>query len=174
MGGSRVGGSSNYSNIVAMASGIGISNWESSSEMADSVSLRVSLCLTLAIVSSISISKSSIARVSMDGRSSNNTGVSMDGGRSNNTGVSIGSGGSNNLVSISKMSNTSTSNMTCISMVANGTKSANNNVRIVNTSYNTAIGESRCNLANCVGITVNFDSGEGQKALGGRKFLIRK
>ena len=66
------------------------------------------------------------------------------------------------------MSNTSTANKTCISMVANG-KSANNNVRIVNTSYNTAIGESRCNLADGVGITVSFDSGEGQKDLKERK-----
>ena len=93
--------------------------------------------------------------------------------RSNNTGVSIGSGGSNNLVSISKMSNTSTSNMTCISMVANGTKSANNTVGIVNTSYNTAIGESRCNLADGVGITVSFDSGEGQKDLKERKIQFQ-
>ena len=97
----------------------------------------------------------------------------MDGRRSNNTGVSIGSGGSNNLVSISKMSNTSISNMASIGTVANGTKSANNTVRIVNTSYNTAIGESRCNLADGVGITVSFDSGEGQKDLGERKLQFQ-
>ena len=93
----------------------------------------------------------------------------MDGRRSNSTRVSVGSRGSNDLVSISKMSNTSVSNMASIGTVTNGTKSANNTVRIVNTSYNTAIGESRCNLANSVGITVSFDSGEGQKDLGERK-----
>merc|ERR1712106_578621 len=107
---------------------------ETSSDLSDSVSIsiRISFCLslTLAVVSGISVSKS---------------GVSANSRGSNNTGVTIGSGSRNNLVgitkmsnaSIAKMSNTSVSNVSSIGTVANGTESANNTVRIVNTSHNT-------------------------------------
>merc|ERR1712123_560606 len=147
---------------------------ETSSDLSDSISVSISisisfsLSLTLAIVSGISVSK---------------TGVSADSRGSNNTGVSIGSRSSNNLVgiakmsntsitkisntSISKMSNTSISNVSSIGTVANSTESADNTVRIVNTSHNTTVGESSCNLANSVGISLSlrlsFDSGHAQK-----------
>merc|ERR1711892_584262 len=149
-----------------MSGSNGIMDGESSTDLSDSVSIsiRISFCLslTLAVVPGISVSK---------------TGVSADSRGSYNTGVSIGSGSSNNLVgitkvsntsvskmsntSISKMSNTSISNMSSIGMVANSTESANNTVRIVNTSHNTTVGESSCDLANSVGIgiTVGLDSG---------------
>merc|ERR1711892_3188 len=101
---------------------------ETSSDLSDSVSISISIGisfgLTLAVVSGISVSKS---------------GVSVDSRRSNNTGVSIGSGSSNNLVGITKMSDTSITNMSSIGTVANGTKSADNTVRIVNTSHNTTV-----------------------------------
>merc|ERR1712106_73645 len=103
-------------------------------------------------VSSISVSKS---------------GVSMDSRGSNNTRVSVGSWSSNNLVSITKMSNTSVSNMSSIGTVANCTESADNTIRIVNTSYNTTVGESSGDLSNSVGISLSlslsFDSGHAQK-----------
>merc|ERR1712123_309023 len=135
---------------------------ESSSDLSDSVSISIgiSLCLslTLAVVSGISVSKS---------------GVSVDSRGGNNTGVSIGSGSSNYLVgiskmsntSIAKMSNTSVSNISSIGTVANGTESANNTVRIVNTSHNTTVGESGCDLSNSVGISLSLslDSGHAQK-----------
>merc|ERR1712106_474987 len=137
---------------------------ETSSDLSDSVSISIrisfGLSLTLAVVSGISVSKS---------------GVSVDSRGTNNTGVSIGSGSSNNLVgitkmsntSISKMSNTSVSNVSSIGTVANGTKSAYNTVGIVNTSYNTTVGESSCDLANSVGISLSLslslDSGHAQK-----------
>merc|ERR1712128_174140 len=155
-----IGGSGNYSNIVGMSGSNGVMDGESSSDLSDSVSISISISfsisLTLAVVSGISVSKS---------------GVSADCRGSNNTGVSIGSGSSNNLVgiakvsntSISKMSNTSISNMSSIGTVANGPKSADNTVRIVNTSHNTTVGESSCNLANSVGISLSFDSGHAQK-----------
>merc|ERR1711892_1461660 len=118
-----IGGSGDYSNIVGMSGSNGVMDGESSSNLSDSVSIsiRISFCLslTLAVVSGISVSKS---------------GVSVDSRRSNNTRVSIGSGSSNNLVGITKMSNTSVSNMSSIGTVANSTESANNTVRIVNTS----------------------------------------
>merc|ERR1711892_1136205 len=102
---------------------------ESSSDLSDSVSISIgiSLCLslTLAVVSGISVSKS---------------GVSVDSRGGNNTGVSIGSGSSNNLVGITKVSNTGISNMSSIGTVANGTESADNTVRIINTSHNTTVG----------------------------------
>merc|ERR1712106_671053 len=129
---------------------------ETSSDLSDSVSIsiRINFCLslTLAVVSGISVSKS---------------GVSANSRGSNNTGVTIGSGSRNNLVGITKMSNTSMSNVSSIGTVANGTESANNTVRIVNTGHNTTVGESSCNLANSVGISINlslsFDSGHAQK-----------
>merc|ERR1711892_129278 len=134
---------------------------ESSSDLSDSVSISISIGisfgLTLAVVSGISVSKS---------------GVSVDSRRSNNTGVSIGSGSSNNLVGITKMSNTSVSkmsntsiaqvsntsvsNVSSIGTVANSTESADNTVRIINTSYNTPVGESSCDLANSVGISLSL------------------
>merc|ERR1711892_419476 len=155
-----------------MSGSNGVMDGETSSDLSDSVSISFSigisfgLGLTLAVVSGISVSKS---------------GVSVDSRGSNNTGVSIGSGSSNNLVgitkmsntsittmsntSISKMSNTSISNMSSIGTVANSTKSADNTVRIVNTSHNTTIGESCCNLANSAGISLSLslDSGHAQK-----------
>merc|ERR1711892_758261 len=121
-----IGGSGDYSNIVGMSGSNGVMDGESSSDLSDSVSIsiRVSFCLslTLAVVSGISVSK---------------TGVSVDSRGSNNTGVSIGSGSSTNLVGISKMSNTSISKMS--------------NPGVSNTSYNTTVGESSCDLANSVG-----------------------
>merc|ERR1712128_421224 len=159
-----IGSSGDYSNIVGMSGSNGVMDGESSSDLSDSVSISISISfsisLTLAVVSGISVSKS---------------GVSADCRGSNNTGVSIGSGSSNNLVgiakvsntSISKMSNTSISNMSSIGTVANGTKSADNTVRIVNTSHNTTVGESPCDLSNSVGISISlslsFDSGHAQK-----------
>merc|ERR1711892_574647 len=163
-----IGSSGDYSNIVGMSGSNGVMDGESSSDLSDSVSISIGISfgfsLTLAVVSSISVSK---------------TGVSADSRGSNNTGVSIGSGSSNNLVgiakvsntsiskmpntSISKMSNTSISNMSSIGTVANGTESADNTVRIVNTSHNTPVGESSCYLSNSVGISLSFDSGHAQK-----------
>merc|ERR1711892_1230489 len=129
---------------------------ESSSDLSDSVSISIGisfgLSLTLAVVSGISVSKS---------------GVSVNSRGSNNTGVSIGSGSSNNLVGITKMSDTCISNMSSIGTVANSTESADNTVRIVNTSHNTTVGESSGNLSNSVGISLSlslsFDSGHAQK-----------
>merc|ERR1739838_477023 len=82
------------------------------------------------------------------------------------TGITIGDRGS----SISNMSNasiantSSITNMSSISTVANGSESLHKTIAIVNTSYNTAIGASSCDLANGVGIsiTVSIDSGQGQ------------
>merc|ERR1712123_156786 len=149
-----IGGSGDYSNIVGMSGSNGVMDGESSSDLSNSVSIsiRISFCLslTLAVVSGISVTKS---------------GVSADSRGSNNTGESIGSWSSNNLVGISKMSNTSISNMSSIGTVANGTESADNTVRIVNTSHNTTVGESSCYLSNSVGISLSLglDSGHAQK-----------
>merc|ERR1712106_296665 len=135
---------------------------ESSSDLSDSVSISIRISFGLSLTM---------------------TGVSVDSRGSNNTGVSIGSGSSNNLVGITKMSNTSISklsntsiyNMSSIGTVANGTKSAYNTIGIVNTSHNTTVGESSCDLANSVGISLSLslslDSGHAQKDLGGRKPL---
>merc|ERR1712128_12636 len=147
-----ISGSGDYSNIVGMSGSNGVMDGESSSNLSDSVSISIrisfGLSLTLAVVSGISVSK---------------------------TGVSVDSRGSNNLVgiakvsntSISKMSNTSISNMSSIGSVANGTESADNTVRIVNTSHNPTVGESSCYLSNSVGISLSlglsFDSGHAQK-----------
>merc|ERR1711892_300906 len=155
-----------------MSGSNGVMDGESSSDLSDSISIsvRVSFCLslTLAVVPGISVSK---------------TGVSADSRGSYNTGVSIGSRSSDNLVgitkmsntsitkmsntSISKMSNTSISNVSSIGTVANSTESADNTVRIVYTSHHTTVGESSCNLANSVGISLSlslsFDSGHAQK-----------
>merc|ERR1712123_462879 len=104
-----------------MSGSNGVMDGESSSDLSDSISIsvRVSFCLslTLAVVSGISVSK---------------TGVSADSRGSYNTGVSIGSRSSDNLVGITKMSS--------IGTVANSTESADNTVRIVNTSHNTTVG----------------------------------
>merc|ERR1712123_129322 len=144
-----------------MSGSNGVMDGETSSDLSDSVSIsiRISFCLslTLAVVSGISVSKS---------------GVSADSRGSDNTGVSIGSGSSNNLVGITKMSNTSItkmsntsiakvsntsiSNVSSIGTVANSTESANNTVRIVNTSHNIAVSEPSCNLANSVGISLSL------------------
>merc|ERR1712123_93493 len=109
-----------------MSGSNGVMDGESSSDLSDSISIsvRVSFCLslTLAVVSGISVSK---------------TGVSADSRGSYNTGVSIGSRSSDNLVGITKMSNTGISNVSSIGTVANSTESADNTVRIVNTSHNT-------------------------------------
>merc|ERR1739838_1244730 len=151
-----------------MSGSNGVMDGESSSDLSISISIRISfgLSLTLAVVSGISVSK---------------CGVSADSRGSNNTRVSIGSGSSNNLVgitkmsntsmskmsntSISKMSNTSVSNMSSIGTVANSTESADNTVRIVNTSHNTTVGESSGNLSNSVGISLSlsFYSSHAQK-----------
>merc|ERR1712106_619627 len=141
-----IGGSGDYSNIVGMSGSNGIMDGESSSDLSDSVSIRISFSfgLTLAVVSGISISK---------------VGISVDGRGSNNTGVSIGSGSSNNLVGITKMSNTS------ITKMSNTSISKMSNTGVSNTSYNTTVGESSCDLANSVGIsfTVGLDSSHAQK-----------
>merc|ERR1712055_1112522 len=64
---SGVSGTGNYSYIVRMSSSISISNWKSGSNLSNSVSTRVSLSLTLAIVSGISVvsigNRSSIPKV---------------------------------------------------------------------------------------------------------------
>merc|ERR1711970_1019771 len=141
-----IGGSSYNSNIVGMSSGISVSNWESSSDLSDgvSISLRLSLSLTLSIeVPGISVGRG---------------GVSMD-----SRGVTVGRGSSNHMVGIAKMSNTSIPNMSGIGTVADGPDTNNNTVRVVNTSYNTTMGESRCDLTNGVGVTVSIDSSNGQK-----------
>merc|ERR1719431_2233958 len=85
-----IGGSSYNSNIVGMSSGISVSNWESSSNLSDgvSISLRLGLSLTLSIV--------------VPGISVGRGGVSMD-----SRGVTVGRGSSNHMVCIAKMSKTS-------------------------------------------------------------------
>merc|ERR1712106_1221248 len=139
-----------------MSGSNGVMDGESSSDLSDSVSISISfsLSLTLAIVSGISVS---MAGVSADSRGSNNTGVSI-GSRSRNNLVGIAKMSN---TSITKMSNTSVSSMSSIGTVANSTESADNTVRIVNTSHNTTVGESSCDLSNSVGIslTVSLDSG---------------
>merc|ERR1711970_581408 len=141
-----IGGSGYNSNIVGMSSGISVSNWESSSDLSDgvSLSLRLGLSLTLSIV--------------VPGISVGRGGVSMD-----SRGVTVGRGSSNHMVGIAKMSNTSIPNMSAIGTVADGPDTTNNTVRVVNTSYNTTMGESRCDLTNGVGVTVSIDGGNGQK-----------
>merc|ERR1711970_331692 len=141
-----IGGSSYNSNIVGMSSGISVSNWESSSDLSDgvSISFRLGLSLTLSIV--------------VPGISVGRGGVSMD-----SRGVTVGRGSSNHMVGIAKMSNTSIPNMSSIGTVADGPDTTNNTVRVVNTSYNTTMGESRCDLTNGVGVTVSIDGGNGQK-----------
>merc|ERR1712123_524593 len=149
-----ISGSGDYSNIVGMSGSNGVMDGESSSDLSDSVSISIRICfclsLTLAVVSGISVSK---VGVSVDSRSSNNlVGIA----KVSNT-------------SISKMSNTSVSNMPSIGTVANGTESTDNTVRIVNTSHNTTVGESSCDLSNSVGISLSIslslslDSGHAQK-----------
>merc|ERR1712123_409647 len=54
IGGGSVCGTGDYSNIVRMAGSIGVSNRKTMGNLANSVSIRVSISLTLAIVSSIS------------------------------------------------------------------------------------------------------------------------
>merc|ERR1712123_267652 len=122
IGWGSVSGTGDYSNIVRVASGLGISDRKSMGNLANSVSIRVSLSLTLAIVTSIS-----------------------------QTRISISNRGGNSMSSIAKMSDTS---IASIGTVTNGTKSLHKTIAIVHTSYNTAIGVSRCDLANSVCITV--------------------
>merc|ERR550519_1259784 len=122
---SRVGCASDHSNIVRMSSGISISNWKSCSNLSNGVSIRVSLSLTLAVVSGISI-------------------------------VSIGNRSSiSKVASISKMA-------TIHSTITKSTDNTHQTMAIVNTSYNTSVGVSSCNLANGVGVTVSIDSSERQ------------
>merc|ERR1711970_212399 len=85
---SGVGGTGNHSYIVGMAGSISISNWESGSNLPNSVSIRISLSLTLAEMSSIS--------------------VMSIGNRSNNSMSSI-TKMSNSMTCIAKMSNSMTS-----------------------------------------------------------------
>merc|ERR1712183_300299 len=59
-----VSGTGNHSNIGGMASSISISNWETGSNLSNSVSIRIGLSLTLAEMSSISV-------MSIGNRSSN-------------------------------------------------------------------------------------------------------
>merc|ERR1711970_741209 len=143
-----IGGSSYNSNIVGMSSGISVSNWESSSDLSDGVSISISLRLSLSLTLSVVVPSISVGR----------GGVSMD-----RRGVTVGRGSSNHMVGIAKMSNTSIPNMSGIGTVADGPDTTNNTVRVVNTSYNTTMGESRCDLTNGVGVTVSIDGGNGQK-----------
>merc|ERR1712055_1222930 len=116
---SRVRSTSDHSNIVRMASSISISNWKSGSNLSNGVSIRVSLSLTLAKMSGISV-------------------------------VSIG-----NWSSISKVASIH-------STITKSTNTTHQTMAIVNTSYNTSIGVSSCNLANGVGITVSIESSKRQ------------
>merc|ERR1740128_831976 len=138
IGGGSVCGTGDYSDIVRMAGSIGISNRKSMGDLANSVSIRVSISLTLAIVSSVSKTRISI------------------GNRGGNSMSSIAKVSNTSISSIAKMSNTS---IPSISTVTNSTQSLHKTVAIVHTSYNTTIGVSRCDLANSVGITVSLDSG---------------
>merc|ERR1740128_725332 len=109
-----------------MAGSVGISNRKSMSNLADSVSIRVSLSLTLAIVSSISISKASIA---------------------------IGNWGSNSMSSIAKMSNTSISGISRGGV--SGTGDYSNIVRMAG-SVGISDRKSMGNLADSVSIRVSL------------------
>merc|ERR1719452_61935 len=139
IGRGSIGGSSDNSNIVGTARSVGIGKGESIIYLSNGVgiSIRRSFSFTL--------SKSIVVK----------------------TRITIGNRGS----SISNMSNTgissrcSITNMSSISTVANGTYSLHKTIAIVNTSYNTTVGASSCDLANGVGIsiTVSIDSGQGQK-----------
>merc|ERR1719495_1277349 len=60
---------------------------------------------------------------------------------------------------ISKMTSISSVHTT----VTKSTNTTHKTMAIVNTSYNTSIGVSSCNLANSVGITVSIDSSQGQE-----------
>merc|ERR1739838_1022007 len=140
IGRGSVCGTGDYSDIVRMAGSIGVSNRKTMGDLADSVSIRVSISLTLAIVSGISQTRISI------------------GNRGGNSVSSISKVSNTSISSIAKMSNTS---IPSISTVTNGTQSLHKTVAIVHTSYNTTIGVSRCDLADGVGIgiTVSLDSG---------------
>jgi len=144
----RVGGAGHNSDIVGVSSGISVVDWESSSDLSDgvSISIRVSLSLTLAIV---------VSGVSVDGGGWDNAGV--DRGSSNNS--RVGSRGSNNMVSIAKVSNTSIANMSSIGTVTNGSDTANNTVRVVDTSHDTSEGASSSDLTNGVGVAISEGSG---------------
>merc|ERR1719477_379183 len=87
----------------------------------------------------------------MDRCGRNNAGV--DGRSSNNSRVSSRS--SHYMVSIS--------NMPSIGTVTNSSNTTDNTIRVVNTSYYTTMGKSRCNLTNGVGVTVSSHGGSGQK-----------
>merc|ERR1719320_88731 len=156
----RVGCSSHNTNIVGVSSSIGIVEGEPSSNLSNGVGIgiRVSLSFTLAIVvPSISMDRCGRNNAGVDGRSSNNSRVSS---RSSHNMVSI-SKVSN--TSISKVSNTSISNMPSIGTVTNSSNTTDNTIRVVNTSYYTSMGKSRCNLTNGVGVTVSSHGGSGQK-----------
>merc|ERR1719452_185066 len=137
IGRGSIGGSSDNSNIVCTAIREGIGNGESIIYLSNGVGISISFSFTLAI--------SVVVK----------------------TGITIGNRGS----SISNMSNSgisgrcSITNMSSISTVANGSNSLHKTIAIVNTSYNTTVGASSCDLANGVGIsiTVSIDSGQGQK-----------
>merc|ERR1711970_799443 len=60
---------------------------------------------------------------------------------------------------ISKMTSISSIHTT----VTKSTDTTHKTMAIVNTSYDTSIGVSSCNLANSVGITVSIDSSQGQE-----------
>merc|ERR1711892_545114 len=95
----------------------------------------------------------------MDGESSSDLSDSV----SISIGISFGLSLTLAVVSgISKVSNTS---MSSISKMSNTSISKMSNTGVSNTSYNTTVGESSCDLANSVGIslTVGFDSGHAQK-----------
>merc|ERR1719153_1713571 len=106
-----VGGSGHNTNIVGVSSSIGIVDGESSSDLSNGVSIRVSL--TLAIV---------VSSISVDSCGGNNTGV--HGRSSNNSRVSSRS--SNNMVSVAKVSNTSIANMSSIGTVTNSSYTTDN------------------------------------------------
>merc|ERR1719369_1904966 len=145
-----VGGSGHNSNIVGVSSSIGIVDGESSSDLSNGVSISIRVSLALAIV---------VSSISVDSCGGNNTGV--HGWSSNNSRVSSRS--SNNMVSVTKVSNTSIANMSSIGTVTNSSYTTDNSIRIVNTSYYSSMGKARCNLSNCVGVTVSNHGSSGQK-----------
>merc|ERR1719468_743307 len=137
IGRGRIGGSGHNSNIVGMASGVGIGNWKSSSNLANGVSISLSFSLSFSLSLTLAISIVGKTRITIGNRGSSIAKMS-------NT-------------SIAKVSSISTVSNTSISMIGRGRiGGSGHNSNIVGMASGVGIGnwKSSSNLAN--GVSISF------------------
>ena len=174
-GGGHVG---QHSDIVGVASGVGVVNGESGSHLAQGVGIGLSL--SLAVVAVVHSRVGGVAVVSIDSMAdtsynSDIVGVSssigvVGGESSSNLANSVGISLSLSLAVVSSVVNSRDSSvgvdsgsMGVDSSVTNSTNSRDEAMAVVNTSDDTAIGGSMVNLAQSVGVTA--DAGNEGKNL---------